>query len=299
MADVLGRVFNIQRFSTEDGPGIRTTVFLKGCPLRCLWCANPESQAAEPQLVRRLSSCIGCGRCASSCPSGAIDAQLALDRVRCNACGECVSACPSGALSFYGVTRSVGEVFETVLRDAGCYANSGGGLTVSGGEPMLQPDFVAALFERACSAGIHTALDTCGYCDTELFERVLPLTGLILFDLKLMDPEKHREYTGVDNAVILKNAAWLAKKGAAMRIRIPLIPGINDSDENLEATAGFVAGFGSDCPVDLLPYHKFGLNKYGMLGMDYQLGGARPPKMEEKLRCQAVFRRHGLNCEIH
>lgn len=301
MSDIIGRVFNIQHFSTEDGPGIRTTVFLKGCPLRCPWCANPESQAPFPQLGHRVAKCIKCGTCIQSCPAGALyvaDGQVRIRRERCRSCGTCVRLCPSGAMFFYGEEKSVEEVFEEVSRDAGYYEQSGGGVTVSGGECMTQPEFVAALFQRCREAGFHTALDTCGYFPEEVFPPVLAFTDLILFDLKLMDPEAHRRYTGVDNDLILRNLRTAARSDAKVFIRIPVIPGVNDSLENLTASARFVTSIGSP-HVDLLPYHNYGEGKYIILDKPYTMSGTVKPSREHMEWCRDIFTSRGIDCTAH
>lgn len=301
MSDIIGRVFNIQHFSTEDGPGIRTTVFLKGCPLRCPWCANPESQVPYPQLGHRSSKCIKCGTCIQSCPSGALhvaEGQVKIRRDLCRSCGTCVKVCPSGAMFFYGEEKTVDQVFEEVARDAGYYAQSGGGVTVSGGECMTQPEFVAALFQRCKASGFHTALDTCGYFPEKSLSSVLALTDLVLFDIKLMDREAHHKYMGVSNDLIFKNLRTIIQSRAEVFIRIPVIPGVNDAPENLTATAEFVASLGSP-HVDLLPYHNYGEGKYLILDQPYPMSGTARPSREHMERCRAFFTDRGIDCTIH
>lgn len=303
MAEIKGTVFNIQRFSTEDGPGVRTTVFLKGCPLRCLWCANPESQSASPQLAHRESLCIRCGVCVKSCPERAIfageDGKMSLEHSRCTGCGVCVYKCPVGARKLFGRVSTVSGVFEEIKKDAGYYLKSKGGVTVSGGEPLMQADFVAALFTRCRALGIHTALDTCGYYEPSVLYKVLSLADLVLFDIKHMDRQRHRQLTGVYNDVILQNAQLIAQKGVPMLIRVPLIPGVNDSAENMNDTAFFVSGLGGHIGVELLPYHELGIAKYEMLGMDYRLAGTKRPTDEKLNACREIFLRYGIECSIH
>jgi len=303
MDALTGTIFNIQRFSTEDGPGIRTTVFMKGCPLRCQWCSNPESQSPALQVACRDSLCIKCGSCIAACPEGAISAvtedggsKLRIDRGLCRSCGSCVQACPAGAMNFYGKVVTPDEVFEEVYRDAGYYISSQGGVTVSGGEAMAQADFVEALFRKCRAAGIHTALDTCGYFNSSALRRMSDCIGLVLYDIKFMNNEKHIRYTGVPNDIILQNARLIPELGMDMVIRIPLIPGINDSVEDLTETARFVAGLEPQPSVNLLPYHNYGENKYKMLNMEYQLTGLKAPDEEHLERCAEFFRQNGLIC---
>ena len=307
MAELTGTVFNIQRFSTEDGPGIRTTVFLKGCPLRCLWCANPESQLPLPQVAHRDSKCRGCGTCVQTCPNHAISLTApdggavhpVIDRDRCVSCGACVSACTAGALHIYGETKTVDEVFAVVKRDAGYYASSGGGLTVSGGEAMMQADFTAALFARCRRLGIPTALDTCGCCPTEEIDKLDGLVDLVLFDLKFMDSAAHRQYVGAGNELILRNLERFHQTDAAIFIRIPLIPDINDTEENLRATAEFVRSFDPSLHIDLLPYHNYGINKFAALDRPYTLADIKRQSPEKLAACKAIFDAYGLDCELH
>ena len=306
MPETTGTIFNIQRFSTDDGPGVRTTVFMKGCPLSCLWCANPESQSPLPQVVNRPSKCRGCGKCAAACPEGAITLvpgekkpEVRIDRTRCKSCCACVRACSPGAMHLYGERVTPGEVYDTVKRDLGYYQRSGGGMTVSGGEPMLQADFVAALFALCKNGGIHTALDTCGCFPTERLAKIEGLADLALFDLKLMDPEQHKRYTGVDNAVIHANLRALVKTETEIFIRVPLIPEITDTEANLTAIADFVKSLDRPLHVDLLPYHNYGENKFKMLGKPYLLAEAKRQSDEKLAACREIFTAAGLDCALH
>lgn len=297
-----GKIFNIQHFSTEDGPGVRTTVFFQGCPLRCLWCANPESQKAVPQLAHRAPVCIKCGTCIRACPNGALqvrDGKVAVDRKLCQSCGTCVSVCPSKAMFFYGSEKTIDEVFRDVMKDAGFYRDCEGGVTASGGECMLQAEFVAELFRRCKAEGIHTTLDTCGQFPEEKLASVLPYTDLVLFDLKHMDSEAHKRYTGFDNSGILRNLTAIVRSGTAVYIRIPVIPGYNDSEENLIATAEYVWALDPTLHVDLLPYHRFGESKYAMLDMAYPLSGVVSPTDEQMQGYRRIFTERGLDCTAH
>jgi len=300
-AEKTGCVFDIQRFSINDGPGIRTTVFFKGCPLRCLWCDNPESQRQSPQLFYFESLCTRCGRCVEVCSSGATkkgaDGSIEIDRELCRGCGLCAEACLNEARVISGRTMTVAEVVEIVRKDELFYRNSGGGVTASGGEPTSQPDFLMELFRQCQSFGIHTTLDTCGYAEWEVMAAVLEYVDLVYYDLKQVDTERHKELTGVGNELILDNARLISRSGKPMVIRIPLIPGCNDSEENIRAVAEFVATIEVE-RVDILPFHQLGSKKYERLGLTYKLGEARP---YEEYQIQAIrdkFLSYGLDVTV-
>lgn len=302
MAELTGKIFNIQHFSTEDGPGIRTTVFMKGCPLRCLWCANPESQNAQPQLANRSSVCIHCKVCVSVCRAGALSedgGKIKIDRTRCTGCGSCVKMCPTGSMFFYGGEKTVDEVFDEVSRDAGYYEKSGGGVSVSGGECMTQPEFVSQLLRRCKQAGFHTVLDTCGYFTEQALRMVWDYVDLVLFDIKLIDPLKHKKYTGVENTQIKENLKRMLDREMSVVIRVPVIPGVNDSEEDLGATGRFVASLDSSLHIDLLPYHRFGERKYEMLGMEYALKDISAPDDAAKESYLKIMECYGLDCTVH
>jgi len=275
-----GWIFDIQGYSVHDGPGIRTVVFFKGCPLRCLWCDNPESQESYPQLFYFETLCTRCYRCVAACPTKAttVNSQgaIEIDRDRCKVCGACVKACLSEARAITGKSITVEEVLDAVKKDSQFYWESGGGVTASGGEATSQPDFLLELFKGCRDAGIHTALETCGYVRWEVLETILEYVDLVLFDIKHMDSAKHKELTGVSNELILENAAKIARRGEPpIIIRVPLIPGYNDSEENIKALGEFASKLGLS-RVDLLPYHQLGENKYKKLGREYKLGEIKP-----------------------
>lgn len=292
-----GRVFSIQRYSLQDGPGIRTTVFLKGCPLRCTWCSNPESQSPHAELMVRRQKCEGCGECVEACPRGAIELRedgVHVDRLICDLCLKCVEACTTGALECRGQEITVREALEECCRDEPFYRNSGGGVTVSGGEPLYQPEFTRELSRECRRSGLNTALDTCGYAPWEVLEEILAYTDLVLFDLKHLDPEMHRRGTGADNGLILENLRKTAEsRHARVWIRIPLIPGYNDSEEHARAVASALAKMPVE-KVSLLSYHEWGKPKYGFLGRDYPLEGAASEDQERLERIERILRSEGL-----
>ena len=302
MQKLTARIFNIQHFSTEDGPGVRTTVFFQGCPLRCLWCANPESQRAVRQLANRAPICIHCGTCIKACPNGALSAvsgAVRIDRALCKVCGQCADVCPSHSMFFYGEEKTLDDVFAEIMKDVGFYRDCAGGVTCSGGECMMQAEFVSELFRRCKEEKIHTVLDTCGQFPTEKLPLVLSCTDLVLFDLKHMDTERHREYTGVGNEQILKNLEAFVRHGTQVFIRIPVIPGYNDSEKNLTETADYIRALDPTLHVDLLPYHRFGENKYRMLDMPYALTGISAPSETQMEKYKSIFTARGLDCAIH
>jgi len=278
-----GLIFNIQRYSIQDGPGIRTTIFVKGCPLRCKWCSNPESQNAYPEILVRVQKCQGCGKCMEMCENDAIDLDdgvVHINRPLCTLCMKCVEVCPTGTLDITGKVMTVDQLVEEASRDEIFYDNSGGGVTLSGGEPLSQPEF-AVNFLKKCKEefSLNTAVDTCGYARWEDFERILPYTDVILFDLKNLDPEKHLEGTGVKNDIILENLRKIVDANQArVWVRIPVITGYNDSEEHMAQLAEML----KDMPVEkisLLGYHEYGKPKYAFLGREYPYEGT--PFLEE------------------
>ena len=270
-SEVSGRIFDIQRFSINDGPGIRTTVFLKGCPLRCLWCHNPEGLSGEVQLSFDPSRCIGCGFCMQACPHSAHragqDGPHVLDRSRCTACGACAEQCYAGALEVVGRDVTVAEALAEVRKDEPFYETSGGGMTLSGGEPTRQIDFTAALLAEAKACGLHTAVETCGFAAPDRFDRILAATDLFLFDLKAADDAAHRELTGVPLAPILANLRRLHDAGAAIWLRCPLVGGLNVSEAHFQRIAQTVRDLPNIRKVHVLPYHPLAESKYERLAM--------------------------------
>lgn len=258
-----GKVLNIQRYAIHDGPGIRTTVFLQGCPLRCWWCHNPESQPAEPAIAVLESRCIRCHTCWEVCPLCVDNTQAADGRAPCRACGACVAACPTAARQMIGRAMTVDDVLATILEDRIFYDQSGGGVTFSGGEPLAQPEFLESLLRACRAAGVHTAVDTCGHASEEALLTAARYTDLFLYDLKLIDPQQHAAETGQSNQRVLANLAALGRLGANIWIRVPLVPGVNNDDESLAALARVAAATAGVSQVNLLPYHTLGTYKGG------------------------------------
>ena len=301
MSDLTGIVFNIQRYSIDDGPGVRSTVFLKGCPLTCLWCSNPESQNPVPEVSWRYTSCKQCGTCVGVCQTNSItlnNGEISVDRKTCVRCGKCIEACVPEALSLSGKQMTVDEVFQVVKRDYDYYEASNGGVTASGGEILGQADFVAELFRQCREARIGTCADTSGFGARDALEKILEYSDLVLFDLKHMDPEEHKQACGQSNELILQNLEFAIKSGVKVIIRVPLIPDFNTSDESLSDIAKAVRDKTGDAEVNIMPYHSYGANKYRMIGKEYPLEGLRELMHQEKTRAKEIFEAHGLKCEI-
>ena len=312
-----GKVYDIQGFSIQDGPGIRTTVFLKGCPLRCPWCHSPESQHFKPQLSWISMRCIGvekCGNCIDACPKKGLapgdiakhavtqeDVQrVTIQRGLCDSCGSCAAVCYPKALSICGTDYTVDDLTERVCKDIPFYENSGGGVTISGGEPLCQPEFTLQVLMRLKERGIHTALDTTGYVEYDIFKRVLPYTDLFLYDLKHIDGEIHKNVIGVDNALILENARRLARDGGNMQIRIPVIPLFNDSPEVIEAAGEFCKSLGEAVSmIQLLPYHNLGVVKYQRISDGEKVLEASPPTDEKIAALKSILEEYGLPVTVH
>lgn len=300
-ATTTGRIFDIMKYSIHDGPGIRTTVFFKGCPLRCWWCHNPESQSTAPELMLWPDRCIACGECLQVCAHGAVSqvgGAIVTNPDRCQDCLTCVGVCYSGARSAAGRTASVDEVMAEVAKDAIFYDESGGGVTFSGGEPLMQPDFLAALLERCKAREYRTAVETSGYGKLNDLLRVSDLVDLFLYDVKLMDEAAHRTYTGVSNRFILGNLRELSRQHANIHVRIPVIPGVNDSPANLAATGRFVADLPGVREIHLLPYHTAGAQKYRRLARTYELPDTQPPNGEAMNRLAESMQIYGKSIKI-
>jgi pyruvate formate lyase activating enzyme len=298
-AGLFGLVFDIQKFSLHDGPGIRTTVFMKGCPLVCRWCSNPESQSPSQEIMANDIQCIGCGKCAEVCGTGAItftEAGREIDWEKCDQCLECSRVCPANGIECVGQNMTVEEVVAKVEQDRIFYENSGGGMTVSGGEPLVQWEFVLRLLEKCREKGIHTALDTCGMAPWEILERVIEHADLVLYDVKHMDSAVHKKGTGAGNETILENARKVAEK-AATWVRIPLIPDFNASAADLMKIAHFASEIGAE-KVSLLPYHNYGSSKYPKLGWTYPMEGTPLLTDEEVEEKKSQLEAAGLRVEI-
>jgi len=298
--DTKGIVFDIQKFSVHDGPGVRTIVFLKGCPLSCRWCCNPESQDNEPQVMFIAQNCNGCKRCFNVCSTGAIDFTLPsrINHNKCDNCGKCVDVCNSEALNMAGTVRTVEEILIELSKDTIMYRRSGGGITLSGGEVLAQIDFAEELLKGCKSKGWHTAIETSGFASISILERILPHLDLVMLDIKHMDSKKHKEYVGQNNEIILENARIIAKSGKPLVIRIPILTGFNDDEKNIKATANFVNSLEKVKEVHLLPYHRLGQNKYDYLGRKYKMTELKPPLKKDMDYLKKVLESEDLICKI-
>ena len=296
-------VFNIQKYSIYDGPGIRTLIFFQGCPLRCLWCSNPEGLTPAPKILFSHKLCAHCGNCVPVCPERlhTLSGNPPRHEFRhegCTGCGACAKACLQHALTLSGKLMSTEDLLNSVLEDRDFYETSGGGLTVGGGEPLMQWQAVYSLLKACRSEGIHTAMETSGQATTEIVAQIAPLVDLFLYDIKHMDEQRHRELTGVGNETILKNVTWLLNNGYSVRVRLPLINGYNADEDELRALAAFLSSW-QNAPnfkgVDLLPYHRFGVQKYECLGMPYPVDARALVSNEQLSLAQAIFEKEGLS----
>ena len=294
-----GLIFNIQRFSIHDGPGIRTTIFMKGCPLRCEWCSNPESQDFFPNLMVRDIQCKGCGQCVLACSRGAMtinEKARKIDWGKCDQCLQCISSCIYQSLNVCGKYLKLGEVLTEVLKDKAFYKNSGGGITVSGGEPLSQGKFVANLLELCKKDGLHTVLDTAGYASWEILNEVLQFVDLVLFDIKHLDPGEHQRVTDVENHLIIENFIKASRR-IRIWLRIPLIAGFNDSEEHIGRIAHLGKTNGIE-KISLLPYHEGGKTKCEQLGRPYLFSGGKAPSEEHMMRLKEMIERKGIRVSI-
>lgn len=297
--DLEGTVFNIQRYSLHDGPGIRTIPFLKGCPLACKWCSNPESQKPQPEIMYQKSNCIHCGKCFEACRYGALSKEnpYMVDRDRCVACGACAEVCPTNALVLKGKKMTVWEVIHELQKDENIYRRSDGGITLSGGESLSQPKFTRELLRACKERGWHTAIETTGMTIKEIIESVMPFVDLALTDIKIIDPSIHKNVTGVDNQIILENLIRISNLTKTI-VRIPVIPNVNDNIEAIREIAEFTKLMKNINEIHLLPYHNFGENKYNLLGRIYPLHGVKElPKDKINLLKQEI-EKFDIACQI-
>lgn len=294
-----GVIFNIQRYSLHDGPGIRTIPFFKGCPLSCKWCSNPESQRPQPELIFKKSDCIRCEKCIEVCPQQALSTTNAwfIDRDRCIQCGKCTDVCPTHALEMKGKRMSVTAVMRELEKEENLYRRSGGGITLSGGEPLAQPEFARELLKACKAKGWHTAIETTGFTTKAVIDEVFPYVDLALTDIKAIDPDVHQRNTGVNNSVILENLLRISFLTKVV-VRIPVIPGVNDNPQEIHNIAEFARLMQNVDTIHLLPYHSFGENKYNLLGRQYPMGDAKSIAEEKMATLKATVESLGFNCHI-
>ena len=296
-----GTIFNIMRFAVNDGPGIRTTVFLKGCPLACAWCHNPEGLQGGHEVAYRQERCARCGACVDACPEHALRATgegIERSAELCVACGTCAGACVSGAREEMGRDITVDALLEELVKDRVFYDASGGGVTFSGGEPLMQFDFLVAALSACRAAGVRTAVETTGFAPAGKVLALVPLTDLFLYDVKFADEERHRKFTGVSNVRILENLRLLSEAGAPVIVRLPLVPGVNEDDENIRAIASLTADLGTIPSIHLLPFHAAAAGKYHALGMTYAMEGLHSPPRELVDHVAAMITAHGVPVHI-
>lgn len=287
------KIFNIQRYSIHDGPGIRTTVFFKGCPLKCLWCHNPESQNFSKELIKYKDRCINCGYCIKACKMNALE-----NKENCILCENCCEECPTNSRVILGKEMTINEILKEVEKDRVFYDQSKGGVTLSGGEPLSQGEFLINLAKELKARNIHITIDTSGYAPWEHIEKLLPYVDLFLYDLKIINDEKHKLYTGVSNKIIIDNLRKLAKAGADIYIRIPIIPTVNDGDEDIKGFLQLLKEIGGFKYINLLPYHNISTEKYKRLNLEYQITDIKEPTVEDLENIKNTFERHGFKVKI-
>jgi pyruvate formate lyase activating enzyme len=296
-----GYVFEIERYAIKDGPGIRTVVFLKGCPLRCKWCANPESQKEKRELAYWHNKCIGCGRCLNKCQQSALnlgEQGIKIDREKCVSCGECCEVCNTEALVMIGNEKTADEILKEIQKDQMFYDESGGGVTFSGGEPLSQPALLKQTAMLCKQHEIHTCVETCGFAKWEDIENVMPYIDVFLFDLKHMDANKHKKMIGVSNETILRNFEKLIANDKKVIVRIPIITTYNDDETSVNAFIDYLKDIAPSSRVDLLPYHRLGLSKYKSINVDYELRGLLPPSEQKMKEIKDKFATNGFNVSI-
>jgi len=295
-----GVIFNIQRYSIHDGPGIRTTVFLKGCPLNCWWCQNPESQLSGQEMIFWEDRCISCGACSTICPSGAIqmkDGIPVTEKEKCILCGKCIEKCPTLAREMIGEKLTTEEVIKEIEKDLIFYEESSGGVTFSGGEPLGQSEFLESLLVCCQKKKIHTAVDTSGYISWKILSKISSKVDLFLYDLKIMDSGRHKKYTGISNEIIIENLKKLSSVHRNIFIRFPVIPGINDDSQNIKEMGEFLSSL-KIAQVNLLPYHYIGIDKYRRLGRIYKLVTTQPPSEEKLFEVSVILNKFNLNVKL-
>jgi len=301
LAKPVGLISGVERFAIHDGPGIRTLVFMKGCPLKCLWCSSPHTQECTQEILYDVTQCLKCKKCVETCESRAIsqspETGVLIDTTLCDHCGKCTDNCPAKALELVGKKVTPDELFMEVNKDSAFFRRSKGGVTVGGGEPTLQADFVAHFLALCKRHFIHTAIETCGYCPQAKLERLLEYLDLVYMDIKHMDDMRHRELTGVSNDLIFKNARRVAQIRSLI-LRVPVIPGCNDHVDNIKATAEFACSLGNNLlMIELLPFHKLGMNTYTRMGRDYLLRDTEPPSQEQMEQLRQTIETYGIKVQ--
>lgn len=297
-------IFNVQKYNMYDGPGLRTIVFFKGCPLRCQWCSNPEGQLRRFQVSYKKDQCIHCGSCAAVCPAGVFRKHgdyIVDQKVECIGCGKCIEACPKGALALQGEYKSISELLDIIMEDKPFYDTSGGGVTLGGGEVLMQPEAAANLLMVCKQNSINTAIETCGYARPEALKKVAEFTDLFLFDVKHMDSEKHHELTGVRNETILSNLKWLLDNRYNVKVRMPLLKGVNDGSGEIYQIIQFLKPYQEHKNfkgIDLLPYHKLGVHKYSQLNMEYPIKGDPALSAEDLTKLETYIKQYNFPVSV-